>query len=131
MAVGAVAGAGFGFFEATRLNIQTLGSGWTWQEYQTNGFSAVAGFWDAFFTIGVNIAVSALLSYGLVKGRGWQFFLIGVGFHLVYNYRRVLFNAGNLTIFQTEIYAAAFTLALTLIVLLWFARRSSESETSG
>jgi RsiW-degrading membrane proteinase PrsW (M82 family) len=127
MAIGAIAGAGFGIFEAARLNIQTLGSGWTWQDYQTNGFSAVAGFWDAFFTIGVHIAVSALLGYGLTKDRGWQFYLIGVGFHLVYNYRRVLLQAGNLTVFQTEIYAAAFTLVLTAVVMLWFIRRRGET----
>jgi len=128
MAIGAIAGAGFGIFEAVRLNVQTLASGWTWQNYQTSGFTAIAGFWDTFFTVGVHIAMSALIGYGLAKGRGWQFYLIGVGFHLVYNYRRVLLQVGNLTVFQTEIYAAAFALILTAVVLLWFIRKSREAE---
>jgi len=130
MAIGAMAGAGFGIFEAARSNLLTLAYGWTWQNYQTSGFTAIAGFWDSFFTVGVHITLSALIGYGLAKGKGWQFFLIGVGFHLVYNYRRVLYNAGNLTIFQTEIYAAAFALVLVAVVLMWFQRKSGEIEAN-
>jgi RsiW-degrading membrane proteinase PrsW (M82 family) len=132
MSVGAVSGAGFGIFEAVRVHLQTLGAGWTWEIYRAVGFEAIAGFWDAFFTVGFHIALSALIGYGLARGKGWQFYLIGAVVHLAYNYRRALLQAGNITIFQTEIYAAAFTLVLTALVLLWFKHRGGiEAEAAG
>jgi len=124
MAIGAVAGAGFGIFDATHVHLQTFGGGWTWELYGTSGFEAIAGFWDAFFNTGFYMAVSALIGYGLARGKGWQFYLIGAGLHIIYFYRRVLLQAEYLTVVQAEVYAAVFNVILTAVVLLWFKRRS-------
>jgi RsiW-degrading membrane proteinase PrsW (M82 family) len=131
MAVGALAGAGFGIFEAARSNLSTLGAGWTWEVYRIGGFEAIAGFWDAFFNVGFYIAVSAFIGYGLAKGKGWQFYLIGAGIHILYNYKRVLLQAEHLTVVQAEVYAAVFVVILTAVVLLWFRRASRREAETG
>jgi hypothetical protein len=131
MAIGALAGAGFGIFDATHVHLQVFGAGWTWEVYQTTGFEAIAGFWDAFFNTGFYIAISAFIGYGLAKGKGWQFYLIGSGIHILYNYKRVLLQAEYLTVVQAEVYAAVFVVILTAVVLLWFRRASRREAETG
>ena len=92
LAIGAVAGAGFGIFEA-----QYALSGWTWEAVQTGGFMALTGFFVRFFAVAAHTAFSALAGYGLAKGRGWQFYLIASVLHGLLNYSVVLWQAGLLT----------------------------------
>ena len=44
LAVGAVAGAGFGIFEAQWAHNNIFAAGWTWAAVNTNGVIALAGF---------------------------------------------------------------------------------------
>ena len=133
LAIGAVAGAGLGIFEAIWAHGRIFAAGWTWQALQTDGFMAVAGFWERFFAVGFHIAASALVGYGLAKGRGWQFYLLAAFLHGVLNYSVVLLQKGLFTIVQVETYAAVLAVLLTAVVLLlrWGNREeSAESELS-
>jgi RsiW-degrading membrane proteinase PrsW (M82 family) len=114
---GAVAGAGFGIFEAVWAHNTIFASGWTWQTVQTNGYVALLGFQERFFTVGFHIAVSALAGYGLSKGLGWQFYLLASLLHGATNYGVILTQKGILSIIGVEIYIAAFTVVLTAVVL--------------
>jgi len=67
LAIGAVAGAGFGIFEAQWMHNLIFASGWTWAAVQTGGFMALLGFWERFFTVAAHIAFSALAGYGLTR----------------------------------------------------------------
>ena len=128
LAIGAVAGAGLGIFEAVWAHNQIFAAGWTWQALQTDGFIAVAGFWERFFAVGFHIAVSALAGYGLAKGWGWQFYLIASFLHALLNYSAVLLQKGLFTIVSLETYAAVVAVLLTAVVLLLRWHKTDEAD---
>jgi RsiW-degrading membrane proteinase PrsW (M82 family) len=122
LAIGAVAGAGFGILEAQYAHNLIFASGWTWEAVQTGGFMALAGFWVRFFTVATHIAFSALAGYGLAKGWGWQFYLIASVLHGLLNYSVVLLQAELLTVVHFEIYVAVLA-ALVTAWALWLRWR--------
>ena len=124
LAIGAVAGAGFGIFEAQWAHNAIFASGWTWELVQTYGFWALAGFWERFFGVAAHIALSALAGYGLARGWGWQFFLIASFLHGLINYGAVLFQAGLLTVVHVEICVAVLAVLLTAWAL-WLRWRKT------
>jgi RsiW-degrading membrane proteinase PrsW (M82 family) len=134
LAIGAVAGAGFGIFEAQWALNAIFASGWTWAAVQAGGFWALAGFWERFFAVAAHIAFSALAGYGLAKGWGWQFYLIASALHALLNYSVVLFQTGLLAGLHTEIYIAVVAVAVTAWAL-WLRWRktaaTAESAISG
>ena len=124
--IGAVAGAGFGIFEAQWALNLIFASGWTWELVQIYGFWALAGFWERFFAVAAHIAFSALAGYGLARGWGWQFFLIASFLHGLINYSVVLFQAGLFTVVHVEIYAAVLAVLITAWAL-WLRWRKGEA----
>jgi RsiW-degrading membrane proteinase PrsW (M82 family) len=104
---GALSGAGFGIFEAIWVHNMIFESGWSWQMVSITGPSALLGFWERFFSIGLHIAVSALAGYGWAKGLKWQYFLIAAGLHSLFNYNVVLLRNGTLNVNQIELVMAA------------------------
>jgi len=125
LAIGAIAGAGLGIFEAVWAHGRIFAAGWTWQALQTDGFLAVAGFWERFFAVGFHIAASALAGYGLAKGKGWQFYLIASCLHALVNYSAVWLQRGLLTIVQLETYAAVVAVLVTAAAL-WLRWRKPD-----
>jgi RsiW-degrading membrane proteinase PrsW (M82 family) len=125
IAIGAVAGAGFGIFEAQWAHNLIFASGWTWKAVQTGGFWALSGFWERFFAVAAHTAFSALAGYGLAKDWGWQFYLIASVLHGLLNYSVVLLQAGIFTIAQMEIYAAVLAV-LSTTWALWLRWRKPE-----
>ncbi len=128
LAIGAIAGAGFGIFEAVWVHNRMFAAGWTMQALQTDGFLGIAGFWERFFTIGFHIAISALAGYGLAKGKGWQFYLIAAGLHALLNYGVIFLQKEYLTIVQLEVYVAVVAVAVAVWALMIRWRRSEEEE---
>jgi len=124
LAIGAVAGAGFGIFEAQWAHNLILASGWTWGAVQTVGFWALAGFWERFFAVAAHIAFSALAGYGLAGGWGWQFYLIASALHGLLNYSVVLLQAGLFTAVHVEIYIAVLAVLVTAWAL-WLRWRKT------
>ena len=127
LAIGAVAGAAFGIFEAQWAHNLIFASGWTWAAVQTGGFMALAGFWERFFTVAAHIAFSALAGYGLAKGRGWQFYLIASALHGLLNYSVVLLQAGLLTALHVEIYVAVLAVLITAWALWLRWRKTADT----
>ena len=131
LAVGAVAGAGFGAFEAQWVHNTIFASGWSWEAVQAGGLVALAPFWERFFAIAAHTAFSALAGYGLAKGKGWQFYLLASCLHALLNYSVLLLQSGALSMIQVEIYIASVALAVTAWAL-WLRWRkpavTGESE---
>ena len=117
LVAGAVAGAGFGVFEAVWVHNTIFTSGWTWNAAETSGFLALLGFWERLFSVAFHIAVSALAGYGIARGLGWQFYLIASFLHGATNYSVVLLQARLLTSVQVEIYIAVLAVAITATAL--------------
>ena len=124
LVLGAVAGLGFGVFEAVIFHNQILASGWSWEYVQSGGLVMLAGFWERFFSIGFHIAASALAGWGLARGKGWQFYLLAAFLHALLNYGVVLYSTGLFTVLLTEIYVAVMAVLLTGAVL-WLRWRNS------
>jgi RsiW-degrading membrane proteinase PrsW (M82 family) len=129
LAIGAVAGAGFGIFEAQCTLNAIFAQGVTWAAVQTGGFMALLGFWESFFTVAAHIAFSALAGYGLAKGWGWQFYLIASFLNGLLNYSVVLYQAGLLTVIHAEIYIAVLA-ALVTAWALWLRWRKMAATTA-
>ena len=125
LAIGAVAGLGFGVFEAVWAHNQIFTSGWTWEGAQAVGLIALVGFWERFFAVAFHIAVSALAGYGLARGRGWQFYLLAAFLHGLLNYSVIPLQAGIFTIFHVEIYIAVMAVLVTAVAL-WLRWRNSD-----
>lgn len=128
LAIGAMAGAGLGIFEAAWAHNQIFAVGWTWEVVQTAGLTELTGFWERFFTVGFHIAVSALAGYGLAKGWGWQFYLIASFLHALLNYSLVLLRTGIFTVIHVEIYVAVVAVLITAMAL-WLRWRKMEEAT--
>jgi RsiW-degrading membrane proteinase PrsW (M82 family) len=128
LVIGAVAGLGFGVFEALWVHNGLFASGWNWSLVEAGGAVALAEFWGRFFAVAFHIAASALTGYGLAKGWGWQFYLIAAGLHTVGNYSLILAAAGVFGVVGLEIY---FTVVASVVaaVALWLRwRKSGEPE---
>ncbi len=67
LVIGAVAGFGFGVFEAIWAHNSIFAAGWTWEAVQTGGYMALAGFWERFFAVAFHIASCALAGWGLAR----------------------------------------------------------------
>jgi RsiW-degrading membrane proteinase PrsW (M82 family) len=126
LAIGAVAGAGFGIFEAQWIHNAIFAAGWNWEVVQNSGVIALAGFWERFFTVAFHTAVSALAGYGLARGWGWQFYLLAAFLHALTNYGAVLFGTGVMTIVQVEIYIAVIAVLVAAVVLWLRWRKPAE-----
>jgi RsiW-degrading membrane proteinase PrsW (M82 family) len=130
LVVGAVAGAGFGMFEAQWVHNTVFATGWSWEAVQTGGLMALAPFGERFFVVAAHTAFSALAGYGLARGKGWQFYLIASGLHALLNYSAALVQAGTLTMIQLEIYVAVVAMAVTGWALWLRWRKSAVSIES-
>lgn len=112
--VGAVAGAGFGAFEAQWVHNTLFASGWSWEVVQAGGLMALAPFGERFFVVAAHAAFSALAGYGLAKGKRWQFYLIASCLHAFLNYSAVLLVGGVITsAVQLQIYVIVYALSVT------------------
>ena len=126
LAIGAVAGAGLGVFEAMWVHNNIFAAGWSWEAVQTGGIMALVGFWERFFAVAFHIAASALAGYGLAKGWGWQFYLLAAFLHAFLNYSVVLLQSGLITIIQLEIFAAVWAVLVTAGALWLRWKKSAE-----
>ena len=128
LAIGAIAGFGFGVFEAMWVHGNIFAAGWTWQAVQVGELVVLAPFWERFFTLALHIAVSALAGYGLARGWGWQFYLIASFLHALLNYSAVLLVSGVITPIHVEIYAAVVAVVVTAVALWLRWRKAGELE---
>jgi RsiW-degrading membrane proteinase PrsW (M82 family) len=124
--IGAVAGAGFGIFEAVWAHNLIFASGWSWATVDAAGFAALFGFWERLSAVAFHIGISALAGYGLARGWGWQFYLLAAGVHSLMNYSVILLQKGILTSLTLEIYASVIAVVV-MVVALWL--RWCETET--
>jgi len=113
LAIGAVAGVGFGVFEAQWVHNTIFAAGWNWETVQTGGLVALAGFWERFFAVAFHTAASALAGYGLAKGWGWQFYLLAAFLHAFLNYSVLFLQSGLLSLVQVEIFIAVWAVLVT------------------
>jgi RsiW-degrading membrane proteinase PrsW (M82 family) len=130
LAIGAVAGMGFGVFEAQWAHNTIFAAGWTWEAVQTGGLVALAPFWERFFVVAFHTASCALAGWGLAKGWGWQFYLLASFLHAFINYSAVLLISGLITGIQIEIFVAVWAMLVTGGALWLRWRKPAELVTS-
>ena len=113
LAIGAVAGVGFGVFEAVWAHNAIFASGWNWEIVQTSGLTALAGFWERFFAVAFHTAACALAGWGLARSWGWQFYLLASFLHAFLNYSVIFLRTELITLVQLEIFAAVWAILVT------------------
>ena len=118
---GAVAGFGFGVFEAAWAHNAIFAAGWTWEGALGGGLTAFAGLWERFSSVAFHISATALAGYGLARGWGWQFYLVAAFLHFLLNYGIVPLQMGIFNVITLEIYLSviAFALAGVILWLRW------------
>ncbi len=131
--VGAIAGAGFGIFEAQWALNTIFASGWSWATFELFGFNALLGFWERFFSVAFHIGATAIAAYGLFQGKVWQFYLLAVFLHFALNYGILLVQAGHLTALQAEIHIAVLALVTVGLALWlrWRPERGGKAKAAG
>jgi RsiW-degrading membrane proteinase PrsW (M82 family) len=117
LAIGAMAGAAFGIFEAFQVFGTMFGHGWTTAAF-SEGFDGIAGFWERFFAVGFHTAISAMVGFGLARGKGWQYFLVAAGFHALFNYPAYFYAKQYLNLVQVEVIIAVIAVIITAVVLI-------------
>jgi hypothetical protein len=128
IAIGAVAGAGFGIFEAFNGMCNVFGSGWDWGLVSATGITALLPFWICFWMIACHIGISAVVGYGLAKHRGGGFYGLAVFLHALIAYAAVLATNGTITGNQLGIIVAVAGLIIILISY-WLRWRKYGDET--
>jgi len=127
--IGAMAGAGFGIFGAVFAHNQAFIAHWTWSEFHRNAWQALLPFWDTFWSVAAQAGISALVGYGLAKGKGWQSYLGATVLHAAMLYFRVLYakypNTFNEN--RVEITLAGVT-ALVMLVVIYLRWRKDDAE---
>jgi RsiW-degrading membrane proteinase PrsW (M82 family) len=131
LAIGAIAGAGFGIFEAVWVHNWLFASGWNLDTIFGNGFLGIAGFWERFFITGFHIAATSLAGYGLAKGKGWQFYLLAAAAHFILNYSVLFVSKGYFNIPQSETWIAGIAMLVTIaVILLRWRQDEQENEAA-
>lgn len=127
LATGAVCGAGFGILEAMWAHNYIFSTGWSWENVQLQGIGQLVGFWESFFLLGANLASTALVGWGIGRGRWWQLYLLSAVVYLVVNYNYVLVRKEIVSATQAEFIIAASVLLVTGIVL-WLRGNNEGSQ---
>lgn len=125
LSIGAMAGAGFGVYEAQWMISAITTGGWGWSIVEANGIIELAAFWERFFAVGFHAGVTALAALGLARGWGWWFYLLASALHFLFGYRDLFLGSGLATTLQIEIYVAVFAGILFAAVLLLRGRASA------
>ncbi|MFH1639054.1 MAG: YhfC family glutamic-type intramembrane protease [Chloroflexota bacterium] len=87
----------------------------------------MAGIWERFFSVAFHITASALVGWGLARGKTWQMYLLAAFWHAVLNYNVVLYQTQTIGIFQVEI-AIAVEASLLFGLVLWLRWRKQETQ---
>lgn len=128
--VGAIAGAGFGVFEAIWVFNSMFAADPGWTTLREHGLEALLPFSERLFAVGFHVAASAIAAYGLATGKGIRFYLVAACLHGALNYSVVLIGAGVLGGYLFELYVAAFGVATTVMALR-LGRAGRRGEAAG
>lgn len=120
--LGAVAGAGLALIEAQSIHNQLfnyIATAETWV--------IISSLIINFFVVVVQISTTALAGYGLATGRGWQYFLLAVLFHIIFNIIALVSSYNQIL---SLIVMAIWALLITayMLRLRWKKDQSKASE---
>ena len=131
--IGAAAGAGFGIVETFWVHSQVFAAGWTTQVITQYGFDGILPFWERLFTIGFHTGASALVGYGLAKGKWWKYYLVAAVLHSLVNYSSIFTTyfiyvrgAAWLKLSYVEFYIAFVALAVMAVAMYLRWRKDRE-----
>jgi RsiW-degrading membrane proteinase PrsW (M82 family) len=116
--IGAIAGAGFGIFEAQWIHNMYFAVGWNWAILQDQGLITLIPFVERFIIVAFHTGACALTCYGLAKGPGWLYYLIIALVHAVIEYGNYLILSNVLPFAVIEIYITVLSF-LIIAVALW------------
>jgi hypothetical protein len=119
---GAFAGAGIGIVQAFQLHGSLL---YIIGQIQPLGVFVI--FLESFLTVGFNICAIAIASYGLAKGKWWQYSLVIAAVYFVINYVTQLMSLQLLSPLFVEIIILVIAV-LTAAAALWLRWRKPAQQ---
>lgn len=128
LCIGALAGAGYGVFEAQWLLNDIFAAGFNLSWVYTFGLIALGGFWERFFTVAFHTASGAVLGWGLAKGKWWLFYLLTSFWHFALNYTVVLYKTSILSNLQVYFLIAVFADVIFVFAFLLRWRNMPQTE---
>jgi RsiW-degrading membrane proteinase PrsW (M82 family) len=127
--VGAVAGAGFGIFEAQYLHNIYIASGWNFGLLNSEGPIILFPFIGTFLTVAFHTGACALTSYGLARGFGWIAYPVIAIVNALMQYSNYLAISGIVSTVAMEIYVAIFAV-LVMAAALWLRWKKGASSVN-
>jgi hypothetical protein len=123
--VGALAGAVLGMIQAYMLfgKLVEIGIG---SVLAANPLTYLA-FFERFLGVALFAGTTALVGYGLAKGKGWQAYLIMSAVHFVYTYCSLLLAAKVLNLPATEVILSLLSLA-AIGLALWLYWKKTKKD---
>ena len=126
--IGAIAGAGFGMFEAQWVHNMYFAAGWNWAILQDQGLITLIPFVERFIIVAFHTGATALICYGITRGLGWLYYLVIALIHAFIEYGNYLILTKALPFAAIEIYIAVLSL-LVVAVALWLRwKKQTEVE---
>ncbi|MDD5338813.1 MAG: hypothetical protein PHG35_05330 [Dehalococcoidales bacterium] len=127
VAIGAIAGAGFGIFEAFNSLAIIFGSGWTWGAVSAAGFTGLLPVWLCFWTVAYHIGITAIIGYGMAKGSGGGYYMLAVLLHAAFAYLNVLVVNGNMS---SDLLGVILAIGAAIIIAIsyWLSNRKYSDE---
>lgn len=119
---GAFAGAGIGIVQAFQLHSSLL-----YIISQIHPLGVFVIFLESFLTVGFNICAIAIASYGMAKGKWWQYSLVIAALYFIINYITQLMNLQILAPLFAEIIIVIIAL-LTAAAALWLRWRKPAQQ---
>lgn len=114
---GALAGIGFGVIEAQWVCNSLFTAGWSWSSSQAGNLAGFLTFWERLVMVGMQAGLSALVGYGLARGKGWKSYLVAVFIHALASYSTYLLAGGAMSVLLVEVYLTAVTAVLAVVML--------------
>lgn len=128
MQIGAVAGAGFGILQAQWTHNAIFASGWTFEMVQIEGLNELFVFWESLFIVAMHVTTAALSGYGLVKGWGWQFYLLASLVHIGMYVICFLIHSNVIPHVMGELAMSIYIEAIMVTVIIVGERSAKQAE---
>ena len=124
LSAGAVSGFGYGFLETFYVMNFLFASGWNWDVLGNEYPALVLTGVERVCMLGLNMGLSALVGWGLARGKGLRFYLLAAGLHALVSF--ISFLMANLS-FPVVIAEMALMVIIVVLTVVTLSMRGEKS----
>ena len=117
LSAGAVSGFGYGFLETFYVMNFLFASGWNWDVLANEYPALVLTGVERVCMLGLNMGLSALVGWGLARGKGLRFYLLAAALHAFVAFISFLMANLSFPVVITELALMVIIIVLTVVML--------------